>query len=117
MKKIFKKLFILIAVLIASSNFVNAQPGVANFFDNLKNKPSAQERLAPVKKTYDDELTPSEQATILYNENNEKAALEILTKIKDPDRTAQDWILLGNILQDMDKKSDAIFMYQNAIVT
>lgn len=110
-----KKLVLIIAILIASSNFASAKPKASNIFDNLKNKPSAQDRLAPVKKTYDSELTPSEQATILYNENNDKAALSVLVSIKELDRTAQDWILLGNILQDQEKNADAVFMYQKAI--
>lgn len=110
-----KKIALILTLLIFSTQTVSAKPKVSNFFEHLKNKPSAQERLAPVKKTYDDELTPSEQATILYNENNEKAALQVLTSIKEADRSAQDWILLGNIMQDMEKNADAIFMYQHAI--
>lgn len=110
-----KKIILVITVLIISTEFASAKPSVSNIFDNLKNKPSNQERLAPVKQTYDEELTPSEQATILYNENNEKAALSVLTEIKESDRTAQDWLLLGNILQDQEKNADAIFMYQKAI--
>lgn len=79
-------------------------------------KSTPQERLAPVKQTYDDALTPSEQAVLFYNENNLKSAFEILLTIKEADRTAQDWLLLGNILQDQNKISDAVFMYQRATI-
>lgn len=85
-------------------------------FNALKNKPSTQDRLAPVKQTYDEAMTPSEQAVILYNDNNLQGALDMLLSIKDNDRSAQDYLLLGNILQDQDKQADAIFMYQRAIL-
>lgn len=111
-----KKIFALLIVLLLSKNCVFAQGFCGDFFNKLKNKPTAQERLAPVKQTYDDDtLSPSEQVVVLYNENNTKAALDCLLSIKEADRTAQDWLLLGNILQDQNKISDAIFMYQRAI--
>ena len=111
-----KKIVLLLIIILFSANCVNAKDFGADFFKKLMNKPTAQERLAPVKKTYDDALTPSEQATILYNENNIKGAFDILINIKESDRTAQDLLLLGNILQDQNKISDAIFMYQRAII-
>lgn len=112
-----KKIVILILFTLLSANCAKAKGSGVDFFNKLMNKPTAQERLAPVKKTYDDELTPSEQATILYNENNLKNAFDVLLSIKEVDRTAQDWLLLGNILQDQNKVADAIFMYQRAINT
>lgn len=111
-----KKISLLIAIiLLSSANCVKAENFASKFINDLKTKPSKQERLAPVKKTYDDELTPSEQATILYNDNNLQPAMTYLTKIRENDRTEQDWLLIGNILQDQGKISDAIFMYQKAI--
>lgn len=115
-----KKISILLTVIILCANCVNAQGFADKLFNKLKTKPTAQERLAPVqtpKSAYDDELTPSEQAVILYNENDLKNAFDTLLKIKDSDRSAQDYVLLGNILQDQEKVSDAIFMYQRAIET
>jgi len=110
-----KKIILLFVIILFSANYAYAN-GAQNFFSHLMNKPTAQERLAPVKQTYDDAMTPSEQATFLYNDNNLKKALESLLLIKESDRSAQDWVLLGNILQDQDKTSDAIFMYQRAIL-
>lgn len=112
---VMKKIILLLFVILISTNCVYAQGNLDKFFNKLKNKPTAQDRLAPVKQTYDDELTPSEQAVILYNENSLKAAIDCIISIKEADRTAQDWLLLGNILQDQDKVSDAVFMYQRAI--
>lgn len=115
-----KKIVLLLTVIILSADCVFAQDFMSNFFNKLKTKPTAQERLAPVQKqksAYDDELTPSEQAVILYNENDIKSSFNVLLKIKDSERTADDYLLLGNILQDQEKISDAIFMYQRAIET
>lgn len=111
-----KKVILLFAVILFSINYADAKGFNLDGFKNLMPKPGTQERLAPVKQTYDDAMTPSEQAVLLYNENNLKSAFDILLKIKESDRSAQDWLLLGNILQDQDKTSDAIFMYQRAIM-
>lgn len=110
-----KKFILLTVAILLSTNCTFAKESKSKFFDKLLNKPAGQERLAPVKQTYDDALTPSEQAIMLYNDNNSNAALDALTKINETDRIAQDWLLLGNILQDQEKISDAIFMYQKAI--
>lgn len=111
-----KKVALLLIFALFSTNCALAQGINLDCFKKLMNKPSAQERLAPVKQTYDDALTLNEQAVLLYNENNLKSAFEVLLKIKEADRTAQDWVLLGNILQDQNKTSDAVFMYQRAIM-
>lgn len=110
-----KKIILLVIIVAFSVNYASAK-GVQEFFNNLKPKPSARERLAPVKQTYDEAMTPSEQTTLFYNDNNLKGALEILLSIKESERSSQDWVLLGNILQDQDKTSDAVFMYQRAIM-
>lgn len=111
-----KKIILLLAFILFSANYASAKGPNLNCFKHLIDKPAAQERLAPVKQTYDDALTPSEQATLLYNENNLKSAFEKLLTIKEADRSAQDWVLLGNILQEENKISDAVFMYQRAIM-
>lgn len=116
MKKIAKKkILILSALILFGANYAQAK-GVQDFLNILKPKATAQERLAPVKQTYDDAMTPSEQAVVLYNDSNLRAALDALLAIKEADRTAQDWLLLGNLLQDQDRTSDAVFMYQRAIL-
>ena len=107
-----KKITLLLVFVLFSANCALAEG--SGFFQKLMNKPTAQERLAPVKKNYDDSLSPSEQATLFYNENNLKSSFDTLLAIKEADRSAQDWLLLGNILQDQNKESDAIFMYQRS---
>lgn len=109
-----KKIILLLALILFSSNFADAKG--FDLFQKLKNKPTAQERLAPVQNAPDeDSLTPTEQAVLFYNENNLKGSFNTLLAIKEANRSAQDWVLLGNILQDQEKTSDAIFMYQRAI--
>lgn len=109
-----KKIILLLAIAL-TTNCVSAQSvntnSVKTFFNSNYEAKSEQ-----IKNFSDDSLTPNEQAIIAYNENNLKVAFEILLAIKDADRTAEDWLLLGNILQDQNKTSDAIFMYQRASV-
>lgn len=114
-----KKIVILLFIILISANCVSANGFHFNALNNLTKKQSnqgANSQLGPVKPAYDDALTPSEQATLFYNENNIKSSFDKLITIKESDRTAQDWVLLGNILQDQEKTSDAIFMYQRAIL-
>ena len=81
---------------------------------NFFNKKSAQKVLPPA--VDDGEMTLSEQATLFYSDNDLKNAFDILLRIKESERTPQDWLLLGNILQDQNKNTDAIFMYKRAIL-
>ena len=60
-----------------------------------------------------DEL--SKQATAFYSDNNFQKTLELLLQINENERTAQDWLLLGNLLDEKGEKENAIFMYQKAI--
>jgi len=59
----------------------------------------------------------SKNATAFYGLNDIDNALDTLLKVKEDERTSQDWLLLGNILLDKEKKSEAIFMFQRAIIT
>ena len=56
----------------------------------------------------------SKQATIHYAENEIKTSFNLLLSIPEEDRTPQNWLILGNILQDQGKSSEAVFMYQKA---
>ena len=76
----------------------------------------AQTQTTAEELSADETMSQSEQAMLYYNENNIKAAFDTLLAIKEVKRTVQDWVLLGNILQDQDRTSDAIFMYQRAIL-
>ena len=59
--------------------------------------------------------TLTSQANVLYAENDITSAFNILLSIPEEERTAQNWLLLGNILQDQGKIDEAIFMYNKAI--
>lgn len=55
------------------------------------------------------------QANIFYAENDIKSAFNLFLSIPDNERSAQNWLLLGNILQDQGKIDEAVFMYNKAI--
>lgn len=57
----------------------------------------------------------SKQATAFYSDNNFQKTMDMLLQIEENDRTAQDWLLLGNLLDERGEKGQAIFMYQKAI--
>lgn len=58
----------------------------------------------------------SEQAKVLYAQNDIDGAQKILLGKKEEERSAEDWLLLGNILQDKDKINEAIYMYNQSII-
>ena len=63
-------------------------------------------------------ISPKElyaQALALYSDNSTEAALETFKQIPEYARTTTAWTLMGNILADMGKKDEAIFMYRRAI--
>lgn len=62
-----------------------------------------------------DEL--NDKINILYAENNIKEAFELLLSIPEENRTAQNWLLMGNILQDQGKLDEAVFMYNHSIAS
>lgn len=57
----------------------------------------------------------SKQATAFYSDNNFQKTMDLLLQIDEKERTAQDWLLLGNLLDEKGEKDNAIFMYQKAI--
>lgn len=110
-----KKIILLLSIALMLNNSAWASGFNVGAINKFFKKTPTQAQIKAQKPTDTDNLTPSEQATIYYNDNNVPKAFETLIKIKEADRTAQDWLLLGNILQDQEKNSDAIFMYQRAI--
>lgn len=60
-------------------------------------------------------LNISNQANVFYAENDIKSAFNLFLTIPEEERTAQNWLLLGNILQDQGKLDEAVFMYNKAI--
>lgn len=78
---------------------------------------------APFKKTAENKFVQSEQyvnisnqANIFYAGNDIKSAFNVLLSIPEEERSAQNWLLLGNLLQDQGKLEEAGFMYQKAIL-
>lgn len=61
--------------------------------------------------------TLSEQAKLLYAENNIRPAFDILISIPEDSRTSENWLYLGNILHDTRRNDDALYMYSQAVVT
>lgn len=57
----------------------------------------------------------SKQATAFYSDNNFQKTMEMLLQINEKERTAQDWLLLGNLFEEKKEKQNAIFMYQKAM--
>lgn len=65
----------------------------------------------------DDEISDyQEQAKLYYNTNNIQQCVEMLVKIPDSKKNAQDWILMANISQDRGKPLDAIFFLERAVI-
>ncbi len=54
------------------------------------------------------------QVNALYAQNEINKAMELLAAI--PDKTAHDYLLMGNILQDKGKNTDAAAMYKRATI-
>ena len=47
--------------------------------------------------------------------NNFHKTMDLLLQIDEKSRSAQDWLLLGNLLEEKGERQNAIFMYQKAI--
>ena len=63
-----------------------------------------------------DDDNQSEQAKLLYAENNIRPAFDILISIPEDKRTTENWLFLGNILHDTQKNDDALYMYSQALI-
>lgn len=59
----------------------------------------------------------SQQATAFYSDNNFQKTMDLLLQIDEKERSAQDWLLLGNLLEEKGEVQNAIFMYQKSINT
>lgn len=76
---------------------------------------------APVKLPWKKEVQQvvvdpvSEQAKALYAQNEIDEALKLLQGKSEDSRSAEDWLLIGNILQDKDKIDEAVYMFKKSI--
>ena len=59
----------------------------------------------------------SKQAVAFYSDNNYNKTMDLLLQIDENERSPQDWLILGNLLDEKGEKDNAIFMYQKAIMT
>ncbi len=59
----------------------------------------------------------TQQARVMYAQNDIDAAFNILIQKSEEERSAQDWLMLGNIMQDKEEIDKAIYMYNQAINT
>lgn len=109
-----KKFILTLFVLFFSNSLTFAQGVIMNDIKEFLHIPA--KKFAKQQPVFDEEMMPGSQAILLYNENNLKGAYEILSSIPDSKRSSQDYVLLGNILYDENKISDAVFMYQRAIL-
>ena len=57
----------------------------------------------------------SKLATAYYGDNNKNKTIETILQINEKDRSALDWLLLGNTLADNGETDNAVFMYNKAI--
>jgi len=64
-----------------------------------------------------EESAINNQANMLYAENRLEDAFSLLLTIPQEERTPQNWLLLGNILQDKNRDEDADFMYNQALLS
>ena len=64
---------------------------------------------------YSAENSLSQQATAFYSDNNYNETMNLILQINEEERTAQDWLILGNVLADKGEIENAVFMYQKAI--
>ena len=64
-----------------------------------------------------EEMSKSQQAVAFYNDNNIEEAIKILQSIPEADKSASDWLLMGNLLQDKNMNAEAVFMFKRSILT
>lgn len=57
----------------------------------------------------------SKQATAFYSDNNPTRTMDLILQINEKERSAQDWLLLGNVLADKGEVENALYMYEKAI--
>ena len=57
----------------------------------------------------------SQQARVYYAQNDIDEAFKLLKDKSEDARSAEDWLLLGNILQDKEKIDEAVYMFKKSI--
>lgn len=93
-----RRLFIILTILCFTSNIAC----FGSIFPNKNNQ---------IQQT--DSVT--EQAKVMYAQNEIDEALKILNSKKEEDRSALDWLLIGNIMQDKELINEAVYMFHQSI--
>lgn len=94
-------------LLILITLFITSVNTYAALFKSEKNTP---------KFTQSEQYqSVTNEANVFYAENDIKKALEMFLSIPENERTPQNWLLIGNIMQDQGKLDEASFMYNKAI--
>ena len=57
-----------------------------------------------------------EQMRLYYNTNNLSSCMDILSKIPDAEKNAEDWLLMSNIALDNNKSMDAFLYLQRSLL-
>lgn len=94
-----KKLFITFLIICATLT-------TTCYGFTLPNKKASQQEQTDIK---------SQQARVLYAQNDIDGALKILSEKPEDERSAQDWLMLGNIMQDKEKINEAVYMFNQSI--
>ena len=58
----------------------------------------------------------SKQATAFYSDNNHHKTMDLLLQIDEKERTPQDWLLLGNLLDEKVKKTTQFSCTKNPLI-
>lgn len=66
-------------------------------------------------KNKNSKIQKSQEARVLYAQNDIDNALNTLEQIPEGERSAQDWLLIGNILQDKGNIEQAIYMFNKSV--
>lgn len=110
-----KKLLILFTSILLSLPVLASEQ---NLLAPTPNSAPVQSVASVTDLSQNDGLNPKElytRALALYSDNNTEEALETFKQIPEYARTSEAWLLMGNLLADMNRKADAIFMYNRAI--
>lgn len=102
-----KRIFYIILALFITANCTFAIEGLPF------KKTEPQKKVIQTKEF----ANTSNQASIFYAENSIKESFNLLLSIPEEQRTAQNWLLLGNILQDEGRNNEAVFMFNKAAQT
>lgn len=88
---------------------------IFNFKKNKKVKDESVDKIGESENMdYIQDL--KQQAVALYDDNNLEESLKAFLRIPEKYRSPQDYVLMGNLLQDMQRLDDAIFMYKRALL-